>query len=125
MTVPHPPEHIRGKLGYFTDPHLRAERREWVVQVWQAGVPQHVIGGALGIGQASVCRILKDAKQKPRSRTRSAIRNRCGVHVGSFERAIDALTEDHFDALEARCARTGETIAEALVAHWSEGCNDA
>ena len=43
-----------------------------------------------------------------------------GLRWGHVGKAISAMPADAQDALEARAARRGQTLAEALVAAWME-----
>lgn len=43
-----------------------------------------------------------------------------GIRVGHLGPVVLRMPWPAQDALEARCARTGETMAEALVAFWAE-----
>lgn len=113
------PEHIRGKISHFADPQRKADRIAWL-KALPEGTTAAQIADALGIKRCSVWDLLKNAglkRERPPSRNNTQGR---GVRVGHITNAvIDGMTWQQQDALEAHCARTGQTMAEALVALWA------
>ena len=114
------PPHIRGKISNFADPQRKADRIAWLHSLPE-GVTTLQIAEALGIRKTSTLKLLKNAGV---TRTAKAAR-RCfydrGIVVGNLtESVITGMTWEQQDKLEARCAKTGETMSEALVAFWAE-----
>lgn len=128
MTAHHPitgthvltaPAHIRGKISNFSDPQRKADRIAWLNSLPE-GVTTLQIAEALGIRKSSTLKLLKDAGV-----TRTAKAARCcfyyrGIAAGNIaESIINGMTWEQQDALEAHCARTGQTMAQALVNFWA------
>ena len=113
------PAHLRGPISWHDAPRIAA-RAEWLKSL-PAGVHYRDLAQALCISDSSASRLIARVVARPRRRTsRTAIRNR-GVHWGVIGPAVlRGMTHMQQDALERRCARTGETIAEALAAFWVE-----
>lgn len=113
------PEHIRGKISHFADPQRKADRIAWL-KALPEGTTIAQIADALGIKKSSTLELLRNAGLKrERPPARNNIQGR-GVRAGHITNAvIDGMTWQQQDALEAHCARTGQTMAEALVALWA------
>ena len=113
------PEHIRGKISHFSDPQRKADRIAWL-QSLPEGVTTLQIAEALGIRKTSTLKLLKNAGV---TRTAKAAR-RCfydrGIAVGNLrETVVSDMTWEQQDTLEAHCARTGQTLAQAMVDLWA------
>lgn len=114
------PEHIRGKFENVSNPERAAARLAWL-----ASLPPHLkgreIGQALGVHKTTVNKLLQQVREPVERTPRRDDHARRGVVAGSVTRSvINGMTWEQQDALEARCAKTGETMAEALVAFWAE-----
>ncbi len=114
------PERFRGRLYAVKNQGVVQERVAWIREQAAKGYTPAEIAAATGLHVTSVRRPLaEDRKVHKRGRTRAAVRWR-GLEMGNVESAVQALSDARMDALERRCARSGETFAEALVAHWME-----
>ena len=117
------PEHIRGPMRRETDEALKQARVEWL-QSLPRDIRRRDVAAALGISDHSVSVLMTrhcGPKQPRPYRIDVSMR---GVRFGALSEAVvNGMTWDQQDALEARCAKTGETIAEALVAFWAEAHN--
>lgn len=113
------PEHIRGKISHFADPQRKADRIAWL-KALPEGTTIAQIADALGIKKSSTLELLRNAGLKrDRLPARKGINDR-GIRVGHITNSVIAgLTWQQQDALEAHCARTGQTVAEALVELWA------
>ena len=114
------PEHIRGKFESVSNPERAAARLAWL-----ASLPRHhkgrEIGQALGLHKTTVNKLLQEVREPVERTPRRENHARRGVIAGSVSRAvIKGMTWEQQDRLEARCAKSGETMAEALVAFWAE-----
>lgn len=112
------PPHIRGKISNFADPQRKADRIAWLHSLPE-GVTTLQIAEALGIRKTSTLKLLKNAGV---TRTAKAAR-RCfydrGIAVGNLrETVVSDMTWEQQDGLEAHCARTGQTLAQAMVELW-------
>lgn len=110
------PEHIRGPMRRETDEALKQARVEWL-QSLPRDVRRLDVAAALGISPDAASTLMNrhcGPKQIQPNRLRVTLR---GVQFGVLSEAIiNGMTWEQQDELEARCAKTGETIAEALVA---------
>ena len=111
------PLHIRGKLDAWADQRRKDDRRVWIERARDAGYTRPEIAAALGIRVNAVSDI-SPGKWTP-GRSCSAIRAR-GIRFGNIGAAVQSLPWPALDALEAHCARTGLTMAEALADAWVE-----
>lgn len=111
------PLHIRGKIGRWESPHRKELRRRWIEDKRMAGHTRGEIAAALGIRIRAVSNITPGDWSPGRSC--SAIRAR-GIRFGKIGAAVQSLPWPALDALEAHCARTGLTMAEALADAWVE-----
>lgn len=114
------PEHIRGKFENVSNPERAAARLAWL-----ASLPRHLkgreIGQALGLSKTTVNKLLQQVREPVERTPRRKDNARRGVIAGSVKDAVIAgMTWEQQDKLEARCAKTGQTMAEALVAFWAE-----
>ena len=110
------PEHIRGKASRQHGPWIQQHRLAWIASL-PAGTTDAEVGQALGISKQWAGR-LKQQAAASRVPGRKAIHAR-GVKAGSAVAAILSMPPSAQDALEAHCARTGQTMAEALVELWA------
>lgn len=110
------PEHIRGSLRH--KPAQAADRAEWLRQNWHLCPPAE-IASALGLDLRNLYKIARRLGLPRRPKDRANFHYR-GLHVGNLSRAILSMPPAAQDALERRCAKTGETLAEALAAAWVE-----
>lgn len=113
------PVHIRGPISRH-DALRTAARAVWLKSL-PPGIHYRDLAQALCISDSAASRLIARVLAPPRRRTsRTAIRNR-GVRWGVIGPAVlRGMTHMQQDALERRCARTGETMAEALAAFWVE-----
>ena len=113
------PEHIRGKISKFSDPKRRADRIAWL-QSLPEGTRTDAIAAALGIKKSSTLKLIRNAGlTRGKGIARRSFYDR-GIVVGNLrETVVSAMTWEQQDALEAHCARTGQTLAEALVDLWA------
>lgn len=113
------PEHIRGKIGGFADPQRKADRLAWL-KALPEGARTEDIAAALGIKKTSTLKLLRNAGvTRNVAVARSSFYDR-GIAIGNVrETVIAGMTWEQQDALEAHCARTGQTLAEALVELWA------
>lgn len=113
------PAHIRGRISYHEAPRIAA-RAEWIKSL-PPGVHYRDLAMALCISHSAASRLIARFIARPqRSTSRTNIRNR-GLHWGTIAPAVlRGMTPAQQNALEGRCARTGETMAEALAAFWAE-----
>lgn len=114
------PEHIRGKFESVSNPERAAARLAWL-----ASLPRHLkgreIGQALGLSKTTVNKLLQQVREPVERTPRRKDNAQRGVIAGFVKDAvINGMTWEQQDKLEARCAKTGETMAEALVAFWAE-----
>ena len=114
------PEHIRDCLR--NKPVQVADRDELLRQNWHLRTPAE-IASALGVGRPQVYKIARRLGLPCRPKNRANFHYR-GLHVGNLSRAILSMPPAAQDALERRCAKTGETLAEALAAAWVEARAD-
>lgn len=117
------PEHIRGPMRRETDEALKQARVEWL-QSLPADTLGTEVARALGISDSHASMLVRQHRgpRAPQPARRSVYRR--GLKMGwTAEAVVNGMTWDQQDALEARCAKTGETIAEALVAFWAEAHN--
>ena len=95
---------------------VRARHLAWAL-AHRHGISFSAIARESGFGESTVqaaCHALK-----AENAGRSGFRLR-GILGGVLEAAVLAGPAAAQDALERRCAKTGETMAEALVAFWAE-----
>ena len=114
------PAHIRGTMHPTTPAHLLAERFAWVTEQLANNLPVRDIAQALGVGCATIRRIAgyeTVRRNKPHPATTANMR---GIRFGNIGSELLSLPVETYDRLEARCAKTGETIAQALVRTWVE-----
>ena len=113
------PEHIRGKISHFADPQRKADRIAWL-KALPEGTTIAQIADALGIKKSSIWELLRNTGlTRVRPPSREGMRDR-GIRVGHITNAIiQGMTWQQQDALECHCARTGQTMAEALVELWA------
>uniref|UniRef100_UPI0025DA104E hypothetical protein n=1 Tax=uncultured Sphingomonas sp. TaxID=158754 RepID=UPI0025DA104E len=79
------------------------------------------IGQALGLSKTTVNKLLQQVREPVERTPRRKDNARRGVIAGFVKDAVIAgMTWEQQDKLEARCAKTGQTMAEALVAFWAE-----
>lgn len=113
------PAHIRGTMPPTTPAHLLAERFAWVTEQLANNLPVRDIAQALGIRCATVHRIAGYKKTRNKPHPSMTVNSR-GIRIGNIGSELLSLPVQTYDRLEARCARTGETLAEALVSFWVE-----
>lgn len=116
------PAHIRGPIGRW-EPKERHEARIAWLKALPVETTGRDIGKALGIGESSAQRL--KALHAPNVRTiprRENFHYR-NVRVGLLGSEIIARPWSVQDALETHCARTGKTLAEALVDFWEDHHN--
>lgn len=114
------PAHICGRMRGRISQDIVDARRDWIAAAHDDGASAAEIADALGVGPQTVRQWLKAAGRCPlRCIGPHNARNR-GVHVGRVGAALTRLPRAAYDRLEARCARSGETLAEALVSFWEE-----
>ena len=114
------PEHIRGPMRRETDEALKQARAEWL-QSLPDGTLGTEVARALGVSDGQAALLLRQHRG-PRSPkpARLAVYRR-GLKMGwTAEAVVNGMTWEQQDKLESRCAKTGESIAEALVAFWAE-----
>ena len=117
MDVLKAPAHLRGKIGRWSPQALKDERLEWV----RKNTHHHTenIAAALGIGQTRVCRLRAQAGVKRNELSREGIFYR-RIKAGYVMSAVLAMPPEAQDALEARAAKTGQTLAQVLAEAWVE-----
>lgn len=110
------PAHIRGKASRTNGPWIQQHRLAWINSLPET-VKVGEVAAALGIDRSWAGRLMKDAA-KHRVPGRANFSGR-GVRAGSAVSAILSMPHPAQDALEAHCARTGQTMADALVELWA------
>lgn len=110
------PEHIKGRL--YTAHDLVAARDEWLRQNWNPCAVGK-IASELGITLRQVYKIARRLGLTVRQPARDNFRNR-GLRLGIVSKAVLSMPSAAQDALERRCAKTGESLAEAMAAAWAE-----
>lgn len=117
------PAHIRGPMRRETDAALKQARVEWL-QSLPRDIRRLDVAAALGISHHSASVLMtRHCGPKPPRPDRINVSLR-GIRFGVLgEAVVNGMTWEQQDALEARCAKTGETMAEALVAFWAEAHN--
>lgn len=118
--TPTPPAHICGRMRGRISQDILDARRDWIAAAHDSGASAAEIGDALGVGPRTVRQWLKAAGRCPLRRPGVHNASSRGVYVGYVGAALTRLPPAVYDRLEARCARTGETLAEALVSFWEE-----
>ncbi|WP_296222923.1 hypothetical protein [uncultured Sphingomonas sp.] len=113
------PEHIRGKISHFSDPQRKADRIAWL-QSLPEGTRTDAIAAALGIKKTSTLKLIRNAGlTRGKGIARRSFYNR-GIAVGNLrETVVSDMTWEQQETLEAHCARTGQTMAQAMVDLWA------
>ena len=111
------PDHIRGPIGRWAPTERHAARIAWLKSI-PIETTGRDIGKALGIGESAAQRL--KAKHAPNPRLipcRHTYMYR-GLRLGDLRSEILDSPWSVQGSLEAHCARTGQSFAEALVEFW-------
>ena len=111
-------DHLRGKIDAHAPQELKDERLEWIRANSRARKAD--MAEALGIPLSCTYRLCYAAGLRKVGASRKGIKNR-GLHIGSALAPILAMPAEAQDALEARAAKTGQTLAQVLAVAWVEG----
>ena len=112
------PAHIRGPMGKYADPSLKRARAAWIASL-PASVTYEEVAAALGIARTPAGRLLRRYRPLSSVISRRGFMSR-GILIGRIDDTIvERMTWEQQDALEVHCARTGQTIADALVELWA------
>lgn len=95
---------------------VRARHLAWAL-AHRHGISFSAIARESGFGESTVQAACHSMKAENAGRSDFRLR---GIVGGVLEAAILAGPAVAQDALERRCAKTGETMAEALVSFWAE-----
>lgn len=118
MDVLTAPEHLRGKIDRWSPQSLKEERLEWIRANKDAA--RGDVAKALGVAQPALSRLRRKAGIEKKPPRREGIDER-GIKAGSVMPAVLAMPPEAQDALEARAAKTGQTLAQVLAEAWVEG----
>ena len=110
------PLHIRGS-GKTKSMAVKRERANWILRQSRYHT-QGKIAAALGVTPCAIASFLwRNRKGKaPTQRLEASD----GIQLGRVGPAVQRMPWPALDALEAHCARTGLTMAEALADAWVE-----
>lgn len=119
-----PPDHIKGLFNAKTATYYRKARAEWIVEQHKAGHTYPDIAAAIGISPESArnaVRIIGYKPAKPDKRPQYADLHRCGLRFGQMAEPFFAMPDQARDAIIAKAAKTGKTVAQVLVDAYLEG----
>ena len=106
---------LRGK--YRSSPDVRSARCLAWSLAQDKGMTHAEIARHSGHGLRTVTRGLALARASKSGRRRFEIQ---GIRIGALRSTLEKMSLEAQAALEARCAKTGETMSEALVSFWVE-----
>jgi len=113
------PPYIRGPMTSRTREALKQARVKWL-QNLPGDVTRQEVGDALGISRQSASELMikhRGSGKRPPERHKPCTR---GIIFGSLSDAVvKGMIWEQQEAMENHCARTGQTIAEALVELWA------